>query len=59
MNIELQNKIENRIIEAQIFEQKALDRRISEKTRQHYITIAKKARDESTKLMNELMGWTD
>tara|TARA_R110002096_G_scaffold119995_2_gene260038 strand:- start:466 stop:645 length:180 start_codon:yes stop_codon:yes gene_type:complete len=59
MNTALQNKVENRIIEAQIFEQKALDGRISKATRLHYLEVAKEARDESTKLMNELMGWTD
>jgi hypothetical protein len=55
----LQNKIENRVTEAQIFERKSLDKRINETTKLHYIEVAKAARQEAQTLMNEVMDWTD
>ena len=56
---DLQNRMENRIVEAQIFELKANDRRINAKTRKHYEEVSKKAHEEATKLMNELMNWEE
>jgi hypothetical protein len=61
--IQERNKLEalmtNAITDAQIFEGKALDGRISKATRLHYVKVAKTARDEAQTLMNELMGWTE
>tara|TARA_R110002096_G_scaffold296062_3_gene490468 strand:- start:779 stop:982 length:204 start_codon:yes stop_codon:yes gene_type:complete len=61
--IKERNKLEalltNSIDEAQIFEEKALDGRISKATRLHYLEVAKTARKEGQTLLNELMGWTE
>jgi hypothetical protein len=61
--IQERNKLEalmtNTINEAQIFEEKALDGRISKATRLHYLEVAKNSRKEAQTLMNKFMGWTD
>jgi hypothetical protein len=56
---ELRDRMDNRIIEAQIFERKSLDGRLSEAKKLHYIKVAQTAREEARILMNELFGWSD